>query len=95
MANRFKTPALRKQYDACVKCYRAKHRDVVRPDGTPHRGNAWADNFWRGYESVPMNWDAASRQTFAYACYRAGADMKKSDDEDAELRRAIGLPQLS
>lgn len=94
MPNRFKTPALRKQYDACVKCYRSRHRDLVRPDGTPHLGNGWASHFWRGYKRTPLNWDAPSRKTFAYACYRAGEDMRQSDEEEAELRRAIGSPQL-
>jgi len=94
MANRFKNPLLRKQYDACVTCYRNKHRDIVRPDGNPHRGNAIAVYFWRGYERVKVNWDANSRAAPIYAAYRAGSAMRVADDENAEMRRAIHLPPL-
>lgn len=95
MANRFKIPALRRQYDLAVRAYRNRHKDLVCPDGTPHRGNTVAAHFWRGYEGVSVNWDAQSRTACIYAAYRAGQDMRIADDEDAELRRAIGLPQLS
>jgi hypothetical protein len=76
MANRFKNPMLRKQYDACVSCYRKKHRDLVRADGTPHRGNTIAVSFWRGYEGAKVNWDAYSRSAPIYAAYRAGQDIR-------------------
>jgi hypothetical protein len=78
MANRFRNKAYRAQYDAMVRAYHTRHRDLVRPDGTQHLGNGVANNFWRGYENMPMNWDRNSRDSFAYACYRAGQDVRKA-----------------
>jgi hypothetical protein len=81
MTNRFKNPMLRKQYDACIACYRKKHRDLVRPDGTPHRGNTIATYFWRGFEGVTVNWDAYSRGAPIYAAYRAGQTVRATESK--------------
>lgn len=75
MGNRFKNQIMRKTYDAMVKAYRTKHRDVIRPDGTPHKGNALSQNFWRGFNGTMHKTDRAYRQTPAYACFCAGMDM--------------------
>jgi hypothetical protein len=77
--NPFRNPILRKQYDGMFYVFSIKHRDLFRPDGTPHRGNSWATNFWRGYEGKddPKRWDRASRQTPAWACWCAGRDVRK------------------
>jgi len=77
--NPFKIDMLRRQFDACLHCHEIKHRDLVRPDGTPHRGNTIATWFWRGYEGVKPNWDAGSRQSAAYAAFRAGQVVKKQE----------------
>lgn len=78
MRNPFRNPSYRAQYDAMVKAYHARHRDLVRPDGTQNLGNGVANNFWRGYENAALNWDRKSRDTFAYVCYRAGQDVRKT-----------------
>jgi hypothetical protein len=80
--NPFRNAVLRKQYDALVHLYAIKHRDLVRADGKPHRGNSWATNFWRGYEGKDdaSRWDRASRQTPAWACWRAGHDIRKLEN---------------
>lgn len=91
MANRFKNPMLRRQYDACISCYRTAHRDLIRADGEPHRGNNIAVYFWRGYEGVFVNWDAATRAAPIYAAYCAGRDIRASGvkpGESAPLSKA-------
>ena len=75
--NRFRDPTLRKQYDVMVRLFREGHRDV----GTPVKrckGNSFAGYFWQGFDGVaPQRFaDRDSRQTLAYACFRAGQDCK-------------------
>ena len=78
--NPFKQPLLAKQFDAMIRVYETKHRDLIRADGGRCMGNAWATNFWRGYDGCKlMRWDAAAKQTPAYACYRAGQVIKASE----------------
>ncbi len=73
MINPFRTKFMRANFDAVVAAYETKHKDLVRPDGTRHKGNSWATTFWRGYDNVlPGSWDAESRKTAAYAVWRAG-----------------------
>ena len=88
MPNRFQTPGLRKQYDVCVKMYKERERTLFYPDGNRCVGSSIASYFWRGFDGVQLNWDAASRQWFAYAAYRAGEDMKKDDDKALEKAKA-------
>ena len=58
-------------------CFRGRHKDLIYPSGRRGRGNSAATAFWRGYDGAlgPV-WDARSRQTPAYACFRAGEDVK-------------------
>jgi hypothetical protein len=77
MANRFRIPMLRRQYDQMLHCFRTRHHDLIYPSGARCRGNAAAGAFWRGYDNVMKpNWDARSKQTPAYACFRAGQDAR-------------------
>ena len=78
MSNRFRDLTMRRQYDACLLSFRTRHPDLIRPSGVRCRGNATATHFWRGYEGrVRPTWDANSRRTPAYACYRAGQDVRR------------------
>ena len=81
MSNRFRNSMLRRQYDACLHCFRVRHKDLIHPTGIRHRGNAAADYFWRGYDLVKMNWDARMRQSPAYAAFRAGEDVRHFVDK--------------
>lgn len=81
MSNRFRNPMLRKQYDQMLSCFRTRHKDLIYPSGVRCRGNAAAGAFWRGYDGlVNPYWDAVSKQTPAYACFRAGQDVKRFVD---------------
>lgn len=75
MRNPFKDPTLRKHFDGMVQGFQTAHRDVGTPENRC-RGNSFAGAFWIGYDGVTVgrgNYsDRASRQTLAYACYRAG-----------------------
>jgi hypothetical protein len=78
MTNRFRDPAMRRQYDACVASFRIRHPDLIRTSGTRCRGNGFATYFWRGYDGLTRPvWDTNSRRTPAYACYRAGQDVRR------------------
>ena len=78
MSNRFRDPIMRAQYDAMVSCFRTRHKDLIYPSGARCRGNVAATAFWGGYDRVKRPiWDAHSRQTPAYACYRAGQDVRQ------------------
>lgn len=81
MSNRFRDAVLRRQYDQMVHCFRTHHHDLIYPSGNRCRGNACAGYFWRGYDGVAIpTWDARSRQTPGYACFRAGQDVRKLVD---------------
>jgi hypothetical protein len=75
--NRFRDPALRKQFDAMIRGYQTSHPDIIRPDGSKHRGNAAAFAFWIGFEggnAEKLYPTASSRRTIPYACFRAGQE---------------------
>ena len=77
--NPFRDRTMAGTFNAVVRCYYAKHKDIWREPGQARPGNAWANNFWRGYDGVVMPvWDAASRRTPAYACFRAGQLVRKA-----------------
>jgi len=84
--NPFKDPPLRKTYDAVIECYRTRHKDIWRPAGQPRPGNAWSNSFWRGYNRVQINWDAYSRSTPAYACYRAGEAVRAAEERGEQVQ---------
>ncbi len=74
--NPFRDITMRKEYAAAVMMFNARHRNFFL-NGQPGKGNAFANNFWRGWNNVTENWDAASRQTLAWAYRRAGRDLCK------------------
>jgi hypothetical protein len=82
MQNPFRNREFRKQFDMLVHCYRENHRDLVRLPW-PHCGNGLASSFWRGYfgDIKRERWDASSRQSFAYAAFRAGEAVRKSEGD--------------
>lgn len=84
--NRFRDPTMRAQYDAAVKAFEVKHRNLFMPNGerrrSPNMGSSFATYFWKGFDGAPQvgigNFtDADSRKTVAYAYWRAGQDMAK------------------
>lgn len=71
---------LARHFDHVVKCYHAKHRDIIRANGDRNMGNGIAGYFWRGYDGAyPIRrWDG-SRDTYAYASYRAGEEVRRAE----------------
>ncbi len=74
--NPFRTKFMRANYEAAIKTYDEMHRNFIYPSGRRCLGNAWATNFWRGFDGLSRNWDKASKQTASYAMWRAGRDVK-------------------
>jgi hypothetical protein len=72
MTNRFRNPTLRAAYDNAVENYRQGH--WLRADGTPHRSATYRDAFWGGLLGDRR---APVAGSIAYACYRAGQEMRK------------------
>jgi hypothetical protein len=80
MRNPFRNKTMRGTYDAMVKAYHTKHRDVVRADGSECHGNGWASWFWRGYHGQTAGrWDRASKEMIGYACWCAGRDVRAQE----------------
>jgi hypothetical protein len=75
MGNIFRDPYMRSTYDAMVTAYREKRPLLFHKDGTPHRGNGWAGEFWNGYNGVVPNWDRASKKMASYPVWCAGRDI--------------------
>ncbi|GIK74355.1 MAG: hypothetical protein BroJett021_33430 [Chloroflexota bacterium] len=78
MANRFKDPTMRREYDAAVAMFRQEHRNLFA-NGAPHRGSSLASQFWHGFNGTSMGagfTDRASKQTLMYAYWSAGRDMR-------------------
>lgn len=71
----FRHETLRVQFEVMVVAFDAGHRDLGTPEARC-TGNSFASAFWKGYDGVTTGLgnyrDRASRQTLAYACYRAG-----------------------
>jgi hypothetical protein len=74
MANPFRNDLMRRRYDDLVKAYHRGHANLFTQDGGRSRGCSMATDFWRGFDnSIPAaRWDRASRDTLAWAAYRAG-----------------------
>ena len=80
--NPFRTKPLRMQFDAMLKAHGNNHPDLFRPDGSQRIGSSIAEYFWRGYNGIRMGAgfnDRDSKQTFAYACFRAGESVRKAE----------------
>ena len=81
MVNRFRDPTMRQQYDAAVRAFGTKHRDLFDANGVRRApGSSFASFFWRGFDGTQLGAgfiDRASRSTLSYAYWRAGQDMRK------------------
>ena len=76
MPNRFRDKVMRTAYDSTVQHHEIKHAVLFHKDGTPNTGNGIGGPFWRGFRGEQANmWDAASKQTIAYAYWCAGRDV--------------------
>ena len=86
--NPFRDRTLKGTFDAVVWCYQNKHRDIWKEPGGPWPGNAWAKSFWHGYDGAYiLRWDASSRNTPAYACFRAGQAVRKEEDRSKDKHK--------
>ena len=75
--NRFIDRTMREQYDAAVRAYTIRHRDLFRADGSQNKGSSFASAFWNGFNGTRLGLgysDRASRETIGYAYFRAGQD---------------------
>jgi hypothetical protein len=72
--NPFRNAAMRSAFAGAVGAYDRRSGLLFLPDGvTPYRGNSVAGMFWRGFDGQCVGtWDAASKQTLAYAQWCAG-----------------------
>lgn len=80
MSNRFRDPMMRQQYDAAVKAFEIKHRDLFTKDGEQHIGSSFARAFWDGFNGRPglgLGGYASERNSLGYAYWRAGQDCQK------------------
>lgn len=76
--NPFRNKHLRECFDNAIKAYQEKSK-LFFMHGKPHKGNAWASHFWRGYDSVKMNWDRQSKSLGVYAYFIAGRRCKEKE----------------
>lgn len=81
ITNRFRQRNRRAHFDAVVRAYQAKHKDIIRPSGQRCLGNSIAGYFWRGYDdSMPATaWDRGSREMMAFVSYSAGRAVALSE----------------
>jgi hypothetical protein len=80
--NPFRNPLMRARFDDLVTAYRRGHANLFTESGRRARGCSMATDFWRGFDNaIPAaRWDRASRDTLAWAAYRAGRAMAQEDD---------------
>ena len=84
MKNPFRTKAFRGHFDDCVRMFETKHKNLFSSaTGNPNHGNGVATSFWRGYNGVTQNWDRASKETFAYPAFKAGAACRAAVNAEA------------
>ena len=69
--NPFKTPFMRRNFDAAIETYDTKHKDLIRESGVRCNGNSWAHHFWNGFDEVDRDYTGI-KDSAAYAMYRAG-----------------------
>lgn len=77
--NPFKTPFMRRNFDAAVKTYDERHKDLIRANGTRCNGNSWAHHFWNGFDLVDSDYSGI-KDSAAYAMHRAGRAIRKASD---------------
>jgi len=86
--NRFRDPSMRQNYDAAVRAFETKHRDLF-VNGERRRpliglggakgagyGSSFAEWFWKGYDGARLM--QGSEKLVGYAFYRAGMDCAKA-----------------
>lgn len=75
--NPFRNQTHRRCFEAAVRLWEARHRDLFTPEGLEKRGNSFATSFWRGYHHQGAGqWDQASRRTLGYVWWKAGQACK-------------------
>lgn len=84
--NPFKSEFMRANYDAAIKTYDDMHPSFIYENGRRCLGSTWAGNFWRGFDGIERNWDAASKQSAAYAMWCAGRDIKVALIKSGEFK---------
>jgi len=78
-SNPFRDTTQRKVYALAMGSYEQRSKLLFSGPGQRTTLNGYAGPFWRGYDGVEMNWDAASKRTAAYACYVAGRDVRAQE----------------
>ena len=78
MRNPFRHPTRKAAYAKAIECYRARHRDLFRTDGSRADGSSPPVWFWRGYDGAGgERWKGDDKEMTAYAFWRAGQDARK------------------
>lgn len=79
MKNPFRQPMMRLSFAGMVKAYEQRSK-LLFHEGRPIRSNSAGIMFWRGYEGTHAGaWDRASKDTLAYACWKAGVACRGVD----------------
>lgn len=80
--NPFRERGMRLAFDELLSAY-GRRSKLLFHEGNPTRGNSAAIMFWRGYEGAHVGtWDRASKETAAYAHWRAGRAVRTQEDRD-------------
>jgi hypothetical protein len=79
MANTFRLPWARKEYEAVLMMYEYCHQNLFHSNGARNRSNGVGEMFWRGYEGVGAQmWDQGSKKLVDNIRWRAGQDVAKT-----------------
>lgn len=77
--NPFRSKFMKQNFDAAIATYDKRHRNFIHVSGHRCTGNSWATNFWRGYDLIELDY-SGSKDTAAYAMYRAGQEVRRVVD---------------
>lgn len=78
--NPFRERSMKHHFDAAISQWESRHANLFHKDGTRNMGNSMAGMFWRGFDGVQVGagfTDRASKETLAYAFWRAGQEAAK------------------
>jgi hypothetical protein len=94
MRNPFRNREMLRVYNGAIKTYEARHKNLFLSNGerrrSPNYGSSFAASFWNGYDGIGADrWDKVSRTWAAYAVWRAGRDIRRDEDEKAEIYRVL------
>lgn len=80
--NPFYSNFMRGNFNGAIEAWEGKTSVLFTGNGQPHRTNAWATQFWRGYNGECIDkWDQTSKATAGYAWWRAGRSVRAREDK--------------